>query len=483
MTKLTLMSATEMARGIADGTVSSMDCVTACFEQIDRLNPKLNAVIWQDRERALAEAEACDAETARGESRGPLHGVPITVKESFDIAGAPSTWGIPAWRDNIAPRDAEVVSAYRDAGGIVFGKTNVPMKLVEWQSFNEIYGSTSNPWDPSRTSGGSSGGSAVAVATGMSALEVGSDIGSSIRNPAHYNGIFGLKPTWNIVSMTGHRAPGWVGDLDIGAGGPIARTAEDLSTAFDVLSTPSRFDRSAWAPALPADPRQRVSEFTVAIKLGDSEAPCDSAYLDAIAQFADNLEAAGATVIRDRTPQIDSAAHFKLYLQLLGAAMSIGFSEAEIAGMMEQFDGAPEDVLRIGGTRMSGTQISHYEWLHLDNARRKARLAFDAFFEDVDVLITPVATGAAFPKDEVGIRHFRRFEVNGAQQLENTQLFWSGYSGVVHLPSVVGPMDQIAGLPVGYQAICGHGRDHTCLAFARACEAEIRSVAPPPIAL
>ena len=476
-----MLSAVEIAAAIRAGKTTAVEQLETAFARVDALNPRLNAVIWQDREGAFATARACDEETARGQSRGPLHGVPITVKESFDLAGSPTTWGIPELRDNIRHVDSDAVARYRAAGGIVYGKTNVPLKLVEWQSFNEIYGSTSNPWDLSRTSGGSSGGSGVSVATGMAALEAGSDIGSSIRNPAHYNGVCGLKPTWNVVSKKGHTMEGWYGDVDIAVAGPLARTAEDLTLAFEVLAGPGPFDASQWALNLPPDPREKLADFTVALKLGDASAPVDQAYLDALSAFADQLEAAGARVIRDRLPQIESEPHFMLYLKLLGAAMSIGMSDADAAAAVAPYADAPEDVKRIGGTRMSGTQISHREWLTLDNRRRAARLAFEAFFEEVDVIIAPVASSAAFPKDEVGLRAFRRFPVNNVNQLENTQLFWSGYSGVVGIPSVVGPMAQLGGLPVGYQAICGHGRDHTCLAFARAVEREIVGYVPPPI--
>ena len=476
-----MLSAAEIAAAIREGKTSAVEQLEIAFARVDALNPKVNAVVWQDRDGALADARACDAETARGDSRGPLHGVPITVKESFDLKGSPTTWGIPELRDNIRDADSDAVARYRAAGGIVYGKTNVPLKLVEWQSFNEIYGSTSNPWDLSRTSGGSSGGSGVSVATGMAALEVGSDIGSSIRNPAHYNGVCGLKPTWNAISKKGHALEGWYGDVDIAVAGPLARTAEDLTLAYDALAGPNPFDASQWRLNLPADRRERLSEFTVALKLGDPAAPVDQAYLDALAVFADRLEAAGATVIRDRLPQIDSEAHFMLYLRLLGAALSVGMSDADAAAAVAPYADAPDDVKRIGGTRMSGTQLTHRDWLSLDNQRRIARMAFDAFFANVDVIIAPVASSAAFPKDEAGLRAFRRFPVNNVNQLENTQLFWSGYSGVVGIPSVVGPMAQIGGLPVGYQAICGHGRDHTCLAFARAVEREIVGYTPPPI--
>ena len=258
------------AASIARKDFSATELLQATFDQVDRINPQVNAVIWQDREAAMAEARACDAETARGLSRGPLHGVPITVKESFDLAGSPTTWGIPEWKDNIRDTDSDAVKRYRAAGGIVYGKTNVPLKLVEWQSFNEIYGSTSNPWDVTRTSGGSSGGSAVSLATGMAALEVGSDIGSSIRNPAHYNGVFGLKPTWNAVSKRGHTAEGWYGDIDIAVAGPLARTADDLALAFDVLAGPSRFDVSQWQLNLPADPRTDLRDFNGRADVGRS---------------------------------------------------------------------------------------------------------------------------------------------------------------------------------------------------------------------
>ena len=481
MSDILLGAASAQAAAIAAGEISAVELLTLTFTRVDALNPELNAVIWQDRDAALAQAKACDDEQAKGTSRGPLHGVPITVKESFDLAGSPTTWGIPEWANNIRSEDSDAVARYRAAGGIIYGKTNVPLKLVEWQTFNEIYGSTLNPWDKTRTPGGSSGGAGVAITTGMSALEVGSDIGSSIRNPAHYNGIFGLKPTWNVVSMQGHLPEGWYGDIDIGVGGPLARTAGDLTLATDILAGPSRFEGSQYALGLPADNRSRLSGFKVALILGDSASPVETGYLDALSRFADMLEAKGATVIRNQLPDIDSEAHFSLYLKLLGAALSFGMSDAEAAAATAPFKDAAEVIQRVGGMRMEGANISHREWMALDNDRRIARLKFDAFFEDFDVILAPVCAGPAFLRDEAGMRQKRYIEVNGAPQLEPLQLFWSGYSGVVGLPSVVGPMDQINGLPVGYQAITGHGRDYTALAFARAVEAEVGGYVPPPL--
>ncbi|KMW58635.1 Aspartyl-tRNA(Asn) amidotransferase subunit A [Candidatus Rhodobacter oscarellae] len=482
MADITFLSAQEMARQVAQGQVSAVDLLTAHFDQVDRVNPQVNAVIWQDRGRAMEEARACDAEQSRGSLRGPLHGVPVTVKESFDLTGSPATWGDPAWKDVIATTDADLVARYRAAGAVVYGKTNVPLNLVEWQSFNDVYGSTSNPWDLARTPGGSSGGSGAALAAGMSALELGSDIGSSIRNPAHFCGVFGLKPTWGALSMQGHKRPGWYGDTDIGAGGPLARSAGDLALAFDVLLGPSRFEASQFLPAHPEDPRTRLSEFRVAVKLGDPASPVDQPYLDALDDFARKIEAAGGPVIRDRLPEIDSEAHFTTYLRLLGAALSMSATDEGIAEMRARIDAEGDIEKRVFGHRIEGQAISHREWLALDNERRKARLAFDAFFEDVDILLAPVAASAAPLKDEVVPRYKRRIEVNGRPQLEPLELFWSGYSGVVGLPSLVGPMGRVGHLPVGYQAIAGHGRDRTALAFAAAAEREIADFSPPPMA-
>lgn len=192
MTDFLSGTAQAMSTAMASGDISAFELLQLHFDRVDMVNPVINAVIWQDRDATLAQARACDEERTSGVLRGPLHGI---VKESFDLAGSPTTRGIPEWSDNIPQEDSDAVKRYRAAGGIVYGKTNVPFKLVDWQSFNKIYGTTSNPWDQTRTPCGSSGGSAAAMATGMSALEIGSDIGSSIRNPAHYCGVFGLKPT------------------------------------------------------------------------------------------------------------------------------------------------------------------------------------------------------------------------------------------------------------------------------------------------
>ncbi len=461
--------------------VSAAELLSMQLQRVDAFNPALNAIIWQDREGAMAQARQLDQELANGNARGPLHGLPVTVKESFDMVGSPSTWGVPDWKENFPKRDSEVVERLKNAGAIVFGKTNVPLKLAEWQSFNKIYGATNNPWDISRTPGGSSGGAAAALASGMTMLEAGSDIGSSIRNPAHYCGVFGLKPTWNVVPLQGQLAPGMYGDIDIAVTGPMARSAIDLELAFNIHVGADRFLRTGWAVDCPPDTRTRLSDFKIAVKLGDPACPVEQAYLDELSKFADALENAGATIIRDQEPDLDTEKHFDLYLKLLGAALSVGVEERTVQAQRDVLKTLQNPLAeRVSKPRLDGTFMRHCDWLVLDNERRLARMKFDTFFEDFDILLAPVCASQAFPHDQKGMRLARQIEVNGRQQPEILQLFWSGYSGVVGVPSSVGPMGQVNGLPVGYQAIAGYGRDRTALAFSKAVENEICGFVPPP---
>ena len=271
-------------------SIKATDLIEEHFQQIDKFNPEINAVIWQDREGARETAWTMDKEANKGQFRGPLHGVPVTVKESFDLTGAPTTWGDPQYKDNIAASDSDAVARFRSAGAIVFGKTNVPLNLVEWQTFNEIYGTTNNPWDQTRTPGGSSGGSAAALSTGMSALEVGSDAGSSIRNPAHYCGVFGLKPTFKVVSSRGQSIEELHSESDISVVGPLARTAQDLKLAFETIEGLRGIEATAFKNHLPADNRTKLNQFRIGLKLDDPESPVDHDYLDKLDKFVQKLE-------------------------------------------------------------------------------------------------------------------------------------------------------------------------------------------------
>ncbi|MGB7184911.1 MAG: amidase family protein, partial [Burkholderiaceae bacterium] len=339
---------------------------------------------------------------------------------------------------------------------------------------------THNPWDLSKTPGGSSGGAAVALATGMTSAEVGSDIGSSIRNPAHFNGIFGLKPSWGIISLRGHGAPGNYVPADIGVNGPLARSARDLDLLLDVLISPDPLDAPAWQVVLPRCKKKSVKEFKIALKLNDKYAPIDDQYAACLQNFADSLAAAGATVV-EAEPDVDTSRVHEIYLRFLRAAMSAGMNEADIQEWRDKRDSPdgqrnPHYMQAV----VEGFDMRHRDWLVLDNERRKLREKYATFFEDYDILLCPAAMSAAWPQNQTGERWQRQIPINDGLAFDFDQLFWSGYSGVVLLPSTVGPCGFVGQLPVGYQAIAGFGQDKTATAFSRAVERELVKFRPPP---
>jgi amidase len=266
----------ELAGEIRAKRIGCRELLEHYFRRVERYNPALNAIIVTDLQRARQRADAADAALARGESWGPLHGVPMTVKESFDVAGLPTCWGAPEFAKSIASRNALLVERMLAAGVVLFGKTNVPLFLSDFQSYNAVYGATVNPWDPARTPGGSSGGSAAALAAGLTALEAGSDIGSSLRNPAHYCGVYAHKPTYAVVSPRGHALAGRVATTDISVVGPMARSAADLETALPAMAGPDGIDGRAWRIELPPARQERLADnqrLTARFRTGCSASP------------------------------------------------------------------------------------------------------------------------------------------------------------------------------------------------------------------
>ncbi|HSE04995.1 MAG TPA: amidase family protein, partial [Methylomirabilota bacterium] len=253
-TDLDFASALDAARAIRAGRISSVELTTRMLDRIQQYNPAINAVVALAPD-AVDRARAADEARARRDWWGPFHGVPCTIKDTFEVAGITTTAGSPTLRSHVPARDAAVAARLRAAGMVILGKTNVPRFAADWQSYNAVYGQTSNPWDVTRTPGGSTGGGAAALATGLSYLEPGSDLAGSIRIPAHFCGIYGHKPSLDVVPMRGHIPP----PPGISAGppstlpvaGPLARSAADLRAALEVLGGPDGDETRAWRWALP----------------------------------------------------------------------------------------------------------------------------------------------------------------------------------------------------------------------------------------
>jgi len=478
---LPFRSAKQLAADLRRKKIGCLELLEVYLARVEKYDPSINAVVVRDFDAARRRAREADRALARGTVWGPLHGLPITVKESYDVAGLPTTWGLPALRDTVAAEHAVAVDRLLNAGAVLFGKTNVPMYLADWQSFNAIHGTTNNPWDLTRSPGGSSGGSAAALAAGLTALEAGSDIGSSIRNPAHFCGVFGHKPTWGIVPRTGQALPGQLASVDIDVVGPLARSAEDLALALSVMAGPDALDRAGWQLRLKAPAQKRLRDFKVALMLDAPESPVDGAVRDRLQALGDFLRGQRVKVDDRARPAIDPAESFAVYTRLLRAATSSRQSDAEFeANSALAHALAPADE-SYRARMLRASVLSHRDWLAANEARHRMRLAWAEFFERYDLLLCPAANVAALPHDQQGERFDRTMPVNGARRPVTDHLFWAGYGGVCFLPSSAAPIGFTpGGLPVGVQIVGPQHGDLTCLAFARLLEREYQPFVPPP---
>ena len=477
---LPFRTAKQLAAAVRKKKIGCLELLDLYLDRVEAHNPKLNAIIAMDIEGARKRAKAADKAVKKGGKLGPLHGVPMTFKESYDVAGLPTTWGDPAFKNHRAKKNALAVQRMVDAGVVVFGKTNVPLNLADWQSYNEVYGSTNNPWDLSRTPGGSSGGSGAALAAGLTGIEAGSDIGASIRNPAHYCGVWGHKPTWGVLSPRGHALNGNVAQGDISVIGPLARGAEDLEIAMDVMAGPDAVDSRGWKLKLRRAKKKKLRDFKVAVVLDDKNAEVDHSVQGEIQKLADFLAKKKVKVSDKARPEIDTAEQNDVYIRMLRAATSARMPEAAWQQAVSDAARLPADDMSYFAQMQRGNSLSHRTWLQLNEKRHRMRLAWDAFFEDYDILLCPVAVTTAFPHDTSDPRHKRTIVVNNKKVPVVDQIFWAGYSGVTYLPSTAAPIGQSDGLPIGVQIVTRQYGDYTSIQFAKLLEQEYRSFVPPP---
>ena len=486
MTDPCLSTATDVAQRLRTGEFSAVELLQAHLLRAQRLNPALNAVVVMQEEAALQRARQADEALARGQLWGPLHGLPMTIKEAFDWVGTPTTQGYEVHRNNLPLGNAVSVQRLLDAGAVIYGKTNVPVALADWQSFNPVYGTTHNPWDLARSPGGSSGGSAAALAAGLAMLELGSDIGSSIRNPAHYCGVWGHKSTWGVVPMQGLELPGEVGvdAIDIGVGGPLARSAHDLTLALEVLTSPlTAYGPMGRTPMQWRDAGRTPRQMRVAIMADDPRAEVDGEVKGALLALADFLRKSGVQVDMQARP-VNSETSWRVYVSHLRGALCGQLTEANHAKALEQAALCSGVRSEFPDAHWKGFTQSHREWLLMEDERHRLRQQWAAFFERFDLLICPIAATTAMAHNHQGYRWERMIAVNGQPQPSTTQLFWAGYSGVVGLPSTAVPLQlSTAGLPIGAQLVGPAFGDPVCLRFARWLEEAYRAFVPPPLAL
>jgi amidase len=475
-------SAFELASAIKSGELTSSEVLEFFLDRVDKVNPRLNIVVAEDRDRARKRATEADVAITKGEDWGPLHGVPITIKDAYATEGIVTVDGIPEYKDFIPEFNADGVQRYVDAGAIVFGKTNVPLNSSDIQSYNVIYGQTNNPWDVSRTCGGSSGGASAALAAGLTPLELGSDIGGSIRTPAHFNGIFGHKPSHGIVSQRGHLpVPESLSEGDLWVPGPLATSVDDLKQAMKLLIGPNEAMAVGWKVDLPPARAENPDQLRVATYFEDPNVVLDVESKALLESTAATLEKIGARVTRDVKPDFDTTENHEVYMRLLTAAMSAGIPPAERAKMEELANNAAPGTNDPEELNAQMATASHTDWIILNERRFRLASQWREFFQDYDVLLCPVAVVPAFSHDHSEPMGKRMIEINGEQRSYWDLLFWAGFSLVSYLPATVAPAGRTrANLPVGVQIVGPYLEDNTCLAVASMLEQHHQAFEAPP---
>jgi len=477
MEELLKRDATDQLAALSSKRVSSLELLKASLARHEQTHVRLNAVVAVDLERALERARAIDELRARGETLGVLAGLPMTVKDTLDVVGMPASSGLRHLRTRQA-EDAASVRHARHAGAVIWGKTNTPVMAGDWQTFNALYGTTHNPWDGTRTTGGSSGGAAAALAAGVSALEIGSDIGGSLRVPASFCGVFSHKPTWGLVNQHGHvpPSPGSWSERDLNVVGPMARSARDLRLLLSVIEG----GRMA-AKAAPAD----LKEARIALWLDEASFPLDGQVRSAIEGFAGELSAAGAEVTPIPSP-VHMPSLMGAYQVLLGAVLGEDMPPATIRAMERMRGWARWQMGRGAGPTSNAAMTlaytaTHREWMAADAVRARLRHEIAEVFTRFDAILAPITPVTAFAHDHRPFGRRRLALSDGAAIPYVSMLNWISLATALRLPATAIPIGPAAdGLPVGVQLIGALNNDARTLALAQAIEENLRGFEAPP---
>jgi len=475
----------ELGAALQARRFSASELLEDAIARIEALDGRINAVVVRDFERAREAAKAADVAIAQGDGRSLL-GIPFTTKEAVNVAGLPTTWGLPEFKGFVAKEDALVVTRAKRAGAVLLGKTNVPSGLGDFQSYNDVYGTTNNPWDIGRSPGGSSGGSAAALAAGFGPLSFGSDIGGSLRVPAHFCGVYAHKPSFGLVPFRGYNKPPreplpFPGDLAVI--GPMARTAADLGTALDAIAGPDEVSEGiGYRLMLPLARHKTLSEFRVLVVDSHPLMPTDASVRTAIDRLAERLEKAGIKLARSSGLPPDLADSARVYMRLLGAARSAGESPEHYKDAQSAAASLSARDNSLAAERVRGTVMSHRDWLEADLARERSREQWRQFFREWDVVLYPATAVPAMSHDHSQPIEARQIEIDGKPYPYNDVFYvWADPATTCGLPATAAPIDHTAGgLPIGIQIIGPFLEDRTTIAFAELIEREFGGFVPPP---
>lgn len=463
------LSAKDLAHQIKSGKISSVESTQFFIDRIKTHNPAINAIIADRFDAALADAQKADKTRSDGLAHGALHGVPMTIKDAFEVDGLTCDVGHTPWAERVSTQNAVVVDRLRAAGAIILGKTNTPLFCGDWQSFNAVHGTTNNPYNLAHTPGGSSGGGAAALAAGMTMMEYGSDIGGSIRVPAHYCGLFGHKPTLGLVPSRGHVPPmhGMLAEGDLSVVGPLAKTVDDLEILLDATTGLFGPSRQAMQISLQGPRFQSADGLRVGIWADDAYCPVDPEIAAAIEAAGDTLAKMGAQV-QAAKPDFDLAWNTEVYAMLLNPIMGRGFGDAIQQRMQEIVDAADPNDKDYAIMQARGIRLLHKDWLAWNEHRAQLALKWQAYFENFDVLLCPVTPSPAMVHMQDTNAHDRPFEVAGKKRRYMENIIWPGVATSCNLPATSVPLPKhSSGLPMGLQIIGPAFEDKTPIGVAR----------------
>lgn len=477
--------ATEMLNALRERQLSAVELLDLHISRIERYNPSLNAIVTPNYEQARLAAEMADAQRAKGEERALL-GLPMTLKDSINVQGLRTTVGMPDWAEARVNFDAPLTTTLRAAGAVIMGKTNVPPLIWDWQANNPIFGRTNNPWDLERTPGGSSGGSAAALAAGLTPLEFGSDINGSIRVPAGFCGVYGHRPSETALPRGGQFPfPSLPNPATaMGVLGPLARSAADLELAFSVAAGPTVGEDVAWRLEMPPARHARLADYRIALLPRVSWLPTDPEMLQALDRLAALCRQAGATVDEAQPESFgDLRHHHQLFSSLLWTnAARMGSPESRIQ-LAEQLRSRGDEFSAAG---LRGLEATAGEYIGFFQEREKYRAAYRAFFQEWDVLLTPTSLTPAFPHQEMAWPPImtilgRTMNVDGERVPYDLQ---SGYIALASLsgqPATAFPFGlSRTGLPISLQAIGPYLEDYTPMRFTGVVAQEFGGFKSPP---
>lgn len=474
-------SAVKAAKAIQKKEVSSVELTECILNRIDHYNPLLNAVVTLCEDEALTRARQADEAQAKGETWGPFHGVPITVKDTFEIAGVRTTSGAPSLSEYVPEEDAEPVLRLRAAGAIILGHTNVPLFAGDWQSYNKVFGTTNNPWNLKRTPGGSTGGGAAALAAGLSYLSLGSDLGGSIRMPAHFCGVYGHRPTLNLVPSRGHipPPPGTPPSppADLAVAGPLARSAADLKMALEVLGGPDTDEAIAYQWALPPARKDRLSGYRIGYVIGHSLCPLSSDVKEVIVKTIESLRKANAHMEEGWPPGVKPESQYGTFRYLMAAAFAQLLQDHN-ADKMRKLASRSDSSFETVQARAWTDPHKHFQ--AASYARMAARAAWKDFFRTHDVFLMPTLFIPAFPHDHSHPFYGRKLLTTEGPRNYEELMFWISFATLAGLPATTAPVGLTKeGLPVGIQIIGPYLEDATPIDFAEKMTEVVGGFQPP----